>query len=311
MDIPIVNSSSILIGVVAALAAAFLWAVATELFGRLGEKIPPVDLNILKCSIALVLMVCTSMILGETLPDADLPPYLLLICSGVIGIGLGDTAFFNSINILGARLALLLCVLAPPMAGIISWLFLGEALQPIAWLGIAITMTGVAWVIWQEQQETYRQPTSLWRGIGFGLLACLAQAVGAVFSRFALTQTTISALQTGVIRLAAGVVTLAFIIVFAQKPAFQWLKGQTQNRLSITRLFGMIILVSLLGTYFAIWLQQLALQFAPVGIVQTLLSTSPVFILPISAIHGEKISWKSAAGVLVALAGVVILFSLS
>jgi drug/metabolite transporter (DMT)-like permease len=52
------------------------------------------------------------------------------------------------------------------------------------------------------------------------------------------------------------------------------------------------------------WLQQIAIELTPVGIVQTLLSTSPLFILPIVALQGEQISPRAVAGALVALLGV-------
>jgi drug/metabolite transporter (DMT)-like permease len=72
-----------------------------------------------------------------------------------------------------------------------------------------------------------------------------------------------------------------------------------------------VALVGLIGTYSAIWLQQVSLEYAPVGIAQTLLSTSPIFILPIVALRGEKVTWKAVAGAVVSLAGVVILFTAS
>lgn len=302
-------TSSIILGGGAALVAAFLWAVATIIFSKLGEDIPPAELNLVKCSFAVLFMIITSLVLGETLPRAGVMPYLLLALSGIIGIGLGDTAYFESLNFLGSKLALLMVVLAPPMAGIISWAFLGEVLKPVSWLGIFITLIGVAWVIWEEQQDGKHSSQHLWRGIGFGLIACLTQAVGAVFSRYALTESTISALQTAIIRLLAGILSLILLVAFSRKTALKWLRQPSQGARSPAKLLGMIVLVGFLGTYTAIWLQQISLQYAPVGIAQTLLSTSPIFILPIAAIRGEKVTWKSVAGVVIALAGVVVLFS--
>lgn len=74
------------------------------------------------------------------------------------------------------------------------------------------------------------------------------------------------------------------------------------------KLLGSIVLVGLIGTYSAIWLQQVALQYAPVGIAQTLLSTSPIFILPIAWFRKEPVTWKSVLGAFISLLGVVMLF---
>lgn len=218
-------TSGIAIGGAAALIAALLWAIATVIFSKLGENVPPSELNLVKCSFAVALMILTSVLLRETLPKAGWLPYFLLACSGVIGIGLGDTAYFESLNQLGSRITLLLFVLAPPMAGVISWMFLSETLSPLAWMGILVTMSGVAWVIWQEQQDHPLDLRTLRRGILFGLLACLAQSVGAVFSRYALTETSISALQTAIIRLLAGILSLAILVTLFRKNRFQWLKS--------------------------------------------------------------------------------------
>jgi drug/metabolite transporter (DMT)-like permease len=71
----------------------------------------------------------------------------------------------------------------------------------------------------------------------------------------------------------------------------------------------MIALVGLLGTYSAIWLQSISIQYAPVAIAQTLLSTSPLFILPIIALRGEKLSFRAVGGVVVSLVGIILLFN--
>jgi drug/metabolite transporter (DMT)-like permease len=70
-----------------------------------------------------------------------------LSLSGAIGIGFGDTAYFASLNCVGARRALLLEALAPPLTALFAGVFLGEILPPSAWLGIALTVVGVAWVV--------------------------------------------------------------------------------------------------------------------------------------------------------------------
>ncbi len=51
----------------------------------------------------------------------------------------------------------------------------------------------------------------------------------------------------------------------------------------------------------------IAVGLAPAGIAQTLLSTSPVFVLPMAALNGEKLSWRAVLGAVIALAGVWVL----
>lgn len=74
------------------------------------------------------------------------------------------------------------------------------------------------------------------------------------------------------------------------------------------KLLAVIAMTAFASTYLGIWLQQTSLKFAPAGIAQTLNATSPVFVLPIAVWMGEKVSLRAVLGVLVALAGVWLLF---
>lgn len=308
----VTNPTQIIFGGVAALIAALLWAVAAIIFRRLGENVPPAELNLVKGSLAVILMIFTTLVIRESFPVMPLITFLLLLISGIVGIGIGDTAYFESLNHMGSRLALLLGMLAPPMTGAIAWLFMGETIPLIGWLGIIITMAGVAWVITEEQSGENVRNINYRQGLKFAFIASLSQAIGAVISRYAMTEpgVTVSALQTAIIRLLAGIVYLAILLLFSKKPVFTWLrKGSSDTNTSRWYLVRMIALVGFIGTYSAVWLQQLSIQYTPVGIAQTLLSTSPLFILPIIAFRGEKLSFRAVCGAMVALGGIVLLFS--
>jgi len=80
-------------------SGAALWASAV-VYARLGQKIPPLALNLSKESN------CDR----PDCLDSDCPTHLidavalgLLLLSGVLGIGLGDTFYFEALNSLGAR----------------------------------------------------------------------------------------------------------------------------------------------------------------------------------------------------------------
>lgn len=286
-----------------ALMAALLWAVSSVIFRRLGRTVRPIELNLLKGILAIVLLAVTSVILGEKVAELSLLAVSLLVVSGALGIGFGDTMYFEALNKLGARRTLLLGILAPPMTAIIAGIFLKENLGLVSWIGILLTILGVAWVITEKSDGETRISKAAWVGILFGFLAAFSQAAGAVISRWALTRTDVSALQSALIRLIAGVLFLVLWIIIRRQKVGAWIgPNSTKN------LWGTILLVVVIGTYLAIWLQQLSFQFTRVGIAQTLLATSPLFILPISALFGEKISLRAVFGVLISTAGVCLLF---
>ena len=59
--------------------------------------------------------------------------------------------------------------------------------------------------------------------------------------------------------------------------------------------------------YLAIWLQQISLQHTATGVAQTLFATSPVFVLPMVVLMGERVSLRAVCGALAAVAGIALL----
>lgn len=293
-------------GELAALGAAFLWALATVVYSRVGQNIPPLELNLVKGIIATIMLLLTLILSGDLLTAIEPSALGLLLLSGAVGIGLGDTAYFEALKCMGARRTLLLETLAPPSAGLIALIFLRERLSIGAWSGIMLTVLGVAWVVTERAPGAPEGPTHLWRGIIFGSLAALAQASGVVISHAALIQTSISPLWSTFLRLVAGVLILLLWIPLTRQPVGRWLKLQ-QSR----QLWGVIVCATFAGNYLAIWLQQTSLKFTNAGTAQTLLATSPLFVLPITAWRGEAISPRAIVGVLVALGGIGLLFGLT
>lgn len=328
------------VGESAALLAAFFWAAATLMFGRIGKHLSPVVLNLVKGVVAIALLLLTLLFQLRSVGGFPALPQLsvlYLVLSGALGIGLGDTAYFSAINALGARRALLLETLAPPIAAVLAWLFLDERLPVSAIAGIAITLSGVAWVISERTPGSTKQLTTA--GLRVALLATFCQAAGAVLSRAALADTTVSPLWSSLIRLGAGLFFMGLLVLWRPQYLERYLGGTTdtatQNidvqkymqsgrlaalqvkgkkvlrQLRSPRLLGAIALASFFATYLGIWLQQISLKYAATGIAQALLATSPLFVLPMAALSGEGLSKRSVWGVVVALGGVWLLLSAS
>jgi drug/metabolite transporter (DMT)-like permease len=293
-------------GELAALGAAFLWAAASVLYGQIGQYLSPLRMNLIKNLVAL------AMILGVLLPGGgrlfsgiDLFAGILLALSGGIGIGLGDTAYFGALKHIGARRAILLMILSPPITGIFALIFLGENISVGAWLGVMITITGVAWVITErdfaEDVGTNRKTL----GIALGLLAAVGQAIGAILSHAAFLHMNISPLRSALLRLIGGTLfVLIFMLVLKDS------NGRGYGNLHSFRRWRAMIFTVFIGTFMGIWLQQISLKYAAAGVAQTLFATSPLFVLPIVAVMGEYISLRSLFGAILAIAGVGLIFGL-
>lgn len=292
-------------GEIAALSAAFLWASASTIYAILGNKIPALLLNLIKSVIALIFLILTLLITQTDLISiqGNLLPILLLGVSGVIGIGIGDTAFFKSLNYLGARKTLLMETLAPPLTAILALIFLGEKLAFVAYLGILITLTGVSWVISERTEKVTDNTVKIRLGLRWALLGIICQSSGAITSRLAFSLVDIAPLWSTFIRLVGG--TIIILILLNKQPLnhLKIVKSVYSMKLSLV-----IVITAFCSTFLGIWLQQTAFKFAPVGIAQTLMATSPLFVIPIVSCLGEKITIRAMIGVLIALVGISLLF---
>lgn len=292
-------------GEIAALSAALLWTGASFIYAGLGKQMSPMWLNLVKSSIAIGFILLTFVLLQEAWPQIDGVSFGLLFLSGAIGIGFGDSVFFEALVCLGARRALLLEATAPPLSAFLAVLFLQEQLNLSAWLGIFLTVAGVAWVIIERTPEQTQIPMRLGRGIVLGLLAAFAQASGAVLSRSALAETLISPLWSSLIRLIAAVLVLLIWLARYQRSPYL---GQLQP-LRSGRFLLVVTAAAFAGTYLGIWLQQTALKYTETGIAQALIATSPLFIIPVAMFTGETVSLRAILGAIVALAGIWLLFA--
>lgn len=300
-------------GEIAALIAAFLWALSSVVYSLLGKKISPLQLNFIKGIIAIAFLIITILWQKNVSVSFPLLPVVFLALSGILGIGLGDTAFFLALNNLGARRTLLIENLSPVMSAFLALIFLGEQLTINSWCGILLTLLGVAWVI-SERSPLSKESDRTWStGILWGIIAVLLSSIGAVLSRFALVESDISTLWSTLIRIASGNVIVLLLLILksftvSKQVSLNKKHNHSINYLSL-RLLGIIALTAFGSTFLGIWLQQISLKFAPAGIAQTLLATSPLFIIPIAAIRGEKITFRGILGVSIALLGIGLLFS--
>ncbi len=290
-------------GEVTALACAALWAFGSIIYSRVGRHVAPIPLNLTKNLFAIGMFLVVLMARGQVFGEIEGQAWLMLLVSGAVGVGFGDTAYFESLNCLGPRRALLLAILAPPLVGLLAFLFLGEDLGTGSWLGILLTIAGVTWVVTERVLDMTVGHVRLGRGVSFGLLAALSQAAAVVLSRAALTRTSVDPFASALIRLIGAVVVLLVWVTVSRRPRDEWpWYQQSKKRM------GFIILATFTGTFLGIGLQQVALKLTDAGIVQTLTSTSPLFVLPMLLFLGERISPRAVLGALLALTGVVFLF---
>ena len=296
------------IGEIAAIGAAIVWACATWIYGQFGHRFSAMQLNIIKGLVASIMMLLVMPLIP--MPEFELSAnhFWILAISGIIGIAIGDSAYFSALKRIGANKTLLLESLAPPLSGVLALMFLGAALTLQSWLGVVITTLAVTFVVFQPSNSVSDDSTNQaqWSGIGYGLVASVCQASGVVISHYALVAGDIPPLLGALIRLTIGVFAVMMIIPFVERKPYSSIKRDLWEMTKLDKLW--LLSAIFVGTFLALWLQQIALKNANPAIAQTLIATSPVFILVIYALKGEKVSKQSLIGTLAAVGGISLFF---
>jgi drug/metabolite transporter (DMT)-like permease len=236
-----------------------------------------------------------------------------LALSGLIGLSLGDLALFTAYVRVGPRLASLVMTTAPIFATLIGWLALGETLQGWAWLGMALTVGGVAWVV--RERPANGEIANRHRGSGLLLafVAAACQAAGLLLSKAGIGHGWLPVAQH-LKPQTATLLRMFFAGVFVL-PTLLWLARTTNAAPAMaitprTRRAGYVftLLGSIFGPFLGVWMSLEAADRAPLGVAQTLCSLPPVFILPFVWMAGEHVSLRAVLGAVVAVAGIALLF---
>lgn len=294
-----------IIGEVSALLAAALWAAGSLLYSQIRLSAVGISFgkNVIATLVLFIHLGIQSAVVGTPMFQAVGQAWLWLGLSGIVGIVVGDTFYFRSLQILGPRRALIVSTTSPVFAALGGWFFLAEAMSAVTSLGITLTLFGVAGVVSDRKAATESPglfPGSTVQGVVMGLAGALFSGLGAVASRFGLREC--DALEGSLIRILVSAVC-GFCIVVAAR----------QFRSIVRTICQPIVLKAFLpavlcGTWLGIWLSQIAYkQSASVAIAMTLLSTTPLFATPmVRVIYGIRITPLGLISTLIAVAGIFI-----
>ena len=295
-------------GEIAALLTAVCWSFNSVVFTRAGKRVGSVTVNVMRLWAALpALLLLHGLLFGTPLPlGIGRQRFFYLAISGFIGFVLGDTMLFESFLLIGPRLAMLLALLVPVFSTLLAWLWLGEALRLPEIFSILVTIAGVAWVVAErtapDGAAASRQPRKYRLGIWLAVGGAAGQAVGLLFSRLGLAG-GYSAISATLVRVgSAGLVLAAVGLVQGKLRAHLAKMKDRKALLEITA-------GSLTGPVLGVILSLEAIAHAHIGVASTLMSLTPVLLLPVSHIlFKEKITSRAIVGTLIALLGVVLLF---
>lgn len=289
------------LGEILSFAVAIIWAFAVILFKKSGETVHPIALNLFKNLLAMVLFLPTMFILNEALiRQVPYSEYVLLILSGVIGIGIGDTLFFKSLNLIGAGLSAIVVCMYSPFIITLSVLWLGERLTLLQVAGALMIISAVLSTIRVKKTGKISSRDLLW-GIICGVLATAATAVGIVAIKPLLGRSPL--LWVTEVRLFGGTLCLVLITLFHP------LRRRIVSSLFTSSGWRYTISGSFLGAYLAMFIWLAGMKFTQVSIASALNQTSTIFVFLFAAILlKEPITLRKIVAIILAVSGAFLVF---
>ncbi|MBD1582762.1 DMT family transporter [Pseudoalteromonas sp. S16_S37] len=290
------------IGEIAALAAALVWASSTLLYKRFSHSLSPLELNVNKGLLAAGMMLFAIIVTQDWQAPSYIHSWYWLIASGVIGIAIGDSAYFAALRNIGPARTLIIESFAPAIAGILNIVMLGSYLSWQAWFGIFITIVGVLIALKPKQILPDLERSIYVKGILFALLAAFCQAAGMVMSKGAMNTEQNSSLWAALIRLLSGTFSVAVLVFFVKEHSL--VKAVSIHKIDGK---GWLLAAIFFGTFIGLWLQLLSVKHTDPAIAQTIFATAPLMVMTIGFIKKEPVTANMLLGGLLALVGVGVL----
>jgi drug/metabolite transporter (DMT)-like permease len=285
------------IGEAASIGAALSWAGGVIVYKRLGETLPPLQLNLIKNLIVLGMIVPTVLLVhGLEVPALPARAIVLALISGVLGIAVADTLYFRALNMLGAGRMGIVGNFYSPFVIVLSFALLGERLNAMQVVGFALVSGGVLIVSSHDPQRRLPLAT-LRRGAALGVMAVLLMASAIVMVKRVLEGQPL--LWIVLLRLLGGVGGMLVLFVVRREP-FPIGRG-----LTTPLRWPLLVLAAFLGQYISMVLWMAGYKYTEASIAAVLNETASVFIVLLAALFlREGLDARRIAGVACTLSGV-------
>ncbi len=274
-----------MIGILSAFGAAASWTYACFIWRSQTQKYKTIDINLIKNIIAFLVFTPAFINISST---TELKNIFILLVSGIIGIGLGDTFYLKSLQTIGTRKTLSVETLSPLMAALSGEIFINEDLTIKSWVGVIIVSISLFIILKKGNDFKAKNPPfsekNNFKIFAFPFLSVLCAVLGGLFSRIVFLQSNLSPFITTEIRLLGAIIFLLTLKGFKINFFLKNIEKKEQKR---------FLLSILLGTNIGILLQQIVFKTLPIGIGWALLSTSPVISLLFAKNEEREITKKT------------------
>lgn len=292
-----------MVGGLAALGSAFLWALSNILMGSQSGRVPAAVIAANRSLFATAFLMLISLV--GLVTGASQAPGLISIAglagSGAVGMGAGDLLYIRSLRHIGVSRAFPISMSSFPLFTFaMAAVWLDEAITPAVLAGTALVLGGVVLVVIggrraavsTEPRATERETA---RGVALVLAAGLLWALASIWLRLAAEGVDPAMAQA--IRLPVATVLTTAIALRAGHSLAPLRYGR--------RSFVALLVTGIFGTAAGSMLYVVAVQEAGAARTAVLSSTAPLFALPMAAAFlRERITARIIGGTAVSIAGI-------
>ena len=332
-----------MVGELAALGSAFLWALTNTVMGSQSGRVPALVISTMRCLYAAlflgVIAVAFVVTGGFTYPSAR--SALAIAAAGTLGLGIGDTLYIGSLRRVGVSRAFPISMAAYPLLTVVLAIaLLGEDITVPVALGTVLIIAGIYLIVSRgeedrpgsgnaddtdeapinahgERDPSYQRPSTSLGVFGVPIVSRLLAAScrvphAARGLALVLVATILWAVSSVWLRPAAEGVQPVLVQALRLPPALLVTAAITAaaghslrpDRYG-RRALGALLVSGVVGTGFGSLLFVVAVQEAGAARTAVLSSTAPLFGLPMAALMlGERVTWRIGLGTALSIAGI-------
>ena len=262
-----------------ALLANIIFAFSIQIFAHYSRKVSAIWMNYIKALVALCFFFLSILIMNWDFSFST-KVILLVVCSGLLGLGIGDLALLTALRDLGPGRAMMLFSFHPIITGILSYFIFNQHLSTNKMIAIFFM---ILCILVYSIESLKREGNWGGKGIFLVLTAVCLDSIGVMMVKEAELISKINTFEANFFR-CIGAVSF-FLIWCLIKPFDVWKGVKEQSFKSIT----IIIVGSFLGTFLALALVFKAYTSADnLAVISSINISGSIFAALFECLHKRK-----------------------
>ena len=279
-----------------ALLTAVCWSISVILFDLSSNKFNPLQINIVKNFLGVIGFIITIFILNIPYPNFSNKSLIILTISGIIGVGVADLLFLDSLNKIGSSFSAIVATIYAPSVFIIAYIFFDEIITLNVYIGSILVLGGIV-------VSTYNSPKlissyHLVTGFFYGALAQILTAISVLSVKPIMVDNPI--LYVALIRFGMG--SFIGLVLLVYKTGLSEVIVTFKNGISNT----FMLLGAFFGTYLSVilWLAGYKYTLSGKAAIYNQLSTVFISIMAVLFLK-EQLTNKKKIGIALSFFGAV------